>query len=56
MFLLFCMIYLIPGDPASVALGPRATEAMKEALRTWLWISIAVSARIVSRSTALTAG
>ncbi len=33
MFLLFCMIYLIPGDPASVALGPRATEAMREALR-----------------------
>jgi peptide/nickel transport system permease protein len=27
------MIYLIPGDPASVALGPRASEAMKEALR-----------------------
>jgi peptide/nickel transport system permease protein len=33
MVLLFCMIYLIPGDPASVALGPRATEAMREALR-----------------------
>ncbi|MBF9029751.1 ABC transporter permease subunit [Rhodobacterales bacterium HKCCE3408] len=33
MALLFCMIYLIPGDPASVALGPRASEAMKEALR-----------------------
>ena len=33
MFLLFCMIYLVPGDPASVALGPRATEAMREALR-----------------------
>ncbi len=33
MLLLFCMIYLIPGDPASVALGPRATDAMKEALR-----------------------
>jgi peptide/nickel transport system permease protein len=33
MALLFCMIYLIPGDPASVALGPRATAAMKEALR-----------------------
>ena len=33
MLLLFCMIYLIPGDPAAVALGPRATEAMKEALR-----------------------
>ena len=33
MFILFCMIYLVPGDPASVALGPRATDAMKEALR-----------------------
>lgn len=32
MLLLFCMIYLIPGDPAAVALGPRATEAMREAL------------------------
>ena len=32
MAILFCLIYLIPGDPASVALGPRATEAMKEAL------------------------
>ena len=33
MLLLFVMIYLIPGDPAAVALGPRATEAMREALR-----------------------
>ena len=33
LFLLFTMIYLIPGDPAAVALGPRATEAMREALR-----------------------
>ncbi len=33
MFLLFAMIYVIPGDPASVALGPRATQEMKEALR-----------------------
>ncbi|MYK32477.1 MAG: ABC transporter permease [Boseongicola sp. SB0670_bin_30] len=33
MLLLFCMIYLIPGDPAAVALGPRATEAMREGLR-----------------------
>ncbi len=33
MFLLFSMIYLIPGDPAAVALGPRATEAMRETLR-----------------------
>lgn len=33
MFILFCMIYLIPGDPASVALGPRATDEMRAALR-----------------------
>ncbi|MDE0306455.1 MAG: ABC transporter permease [Albidovulum sp.] len=33
MLLVFSMIYLIPGDPAAVALGPRATEAMREALR-----------------------
>lgn len=33
MLILFSMIYLIPGDPAAVALGPRATAAMREALR-----------------------
>ena len=33
MLILFSMIYLIPGDPAAVALGPRATEAMREGLR-----------------------
>lgn len=33
MALLFGMIYLVPGDPASIALGPRATPEMKEALR-----------------------
>jgi peptide/nickel transport system permease protein len=33
MLILFCMIYLIPGDPAAVALGPRATAAMRETLR-----------------------
>lgn len=33
MTFLFAMIYLIPGDPASVALGPRATPAMVESLR-----------------------
>ena len=29
MTLLFSMVYLVPGDPASIALGPRATAAMK---------------------------
>ncbi|MSP81484.1 MAG: ABC transporter permease [Alphaproteobacteria bacterium] len=33
MAMLFFMIYLVPGDPASIALGPRATPEMKLALR-----------------------
>ncbi|RMF37364.1 MAG: ABC transporter permease [Alphaproteobacteria bacterium] len=33
MAILFIMIFLVPGDPASVALGPRATPEMVEALR-----------------------
>ncbi|MGH6719479.1 MAG: ABC transporter permease [Alphaproteobacteria bacterium] len=33
MAILFFMIYLVPGDPASIALGPRATPEMREALR-----------------------
>lgn len=31
---LFCLIYVIPGDPVSMALGPRATEAMRSELMT----------------------
>jgi len=30
---LFLMIYIIPGDPLSVALGPRANPVQVEALR-----------------------
>lgn len=30
---LFAMIHMVPGDPASVMLGPRATPALREALR-----------------------
>ena len=33
MTLLFSMVYLVPGDPASIALGPRATAAMKATFR-----------------------
>ncbi len=29
---LFCLIYVIPGDPISMALGPRATDAMRAEL------------------------
>src|SRR5882762_1198035 len=34
MALLFVMIYLIPGDPARVALGPRATQALIDELHS----------------------
>jgi peptide/nickel transport system permease protein len=30
---LFVMIQFVPGDPANVMLGPRATPELKEALR-----------------------
>lgn len=33
MTILFSMVYLLPGDPATLALGPRATPAMKEQLK-----------------------
>jgi peptide/nickel transport system permease protein len=36
--LLFAMIYVIPGDPARVALGPRASEAMLAAFRARMGI------------------
>ena len=32
MTMLFSMIYVVPGDPASIALGPRATSEMKAQL------------------------
>ncbi len=31
--ILFCMIFLVPGDPAVIALGPRASAEIKEAFR-----------------------
>ena len=33
MSILFLMIHLVPGDPVSIALGPRATPEMREAYR-----------------------
>jgi peptide/nickel transport system permease protein len=33
MVMLFSLVYVIPGDPASVALGPRATDEMRAELR-----------------------
>jgi peptide/nickel transport system permease protein len=34
MTMLFSLVYVVPGDPASIALGPRATDEMKQELRT----------------------
>ena len=34
--LIFCVARIIPGDPARIALGPRATEAMVEQMRARL--------------------
>ncbi|MDR6953221.1 peptide/nickel transport system permease protein [Ancylobacter sp. 3268] len=31
--ILFCLIYLVPGDPATIALGPRASAEQKELFR-----------------------
>lgn len=33
LLILFCLVYAVPGDPAAIALGPRATEAQKIAFR-----------------------
>ncbi|AZB56933.1 ABC transporter permease [Cereibacter sphaeroides] len=33
LLILFCLVYAVPGDPATIALGPRATEAQKIAFR-----------------------
>ncbi len=32
MLVMYAMVFLVPGDPASLALGPRATPALKQAL------------------------
>lgn len=32
MLAMYAMVFLVPGDPASVALGPRASPALKAAL------------------------
>ena len=31
--ILFCLIYLVPGDPATIALGPRASAEQKDVFR-----------------------
>ena len=43
---LFCMIYLLPGDPASVMLGPRATPELIAALNKTLGLDQPVYIRL----------
>jgi peptide/nickel transport system permease protein len=43
---LFSLIYLLPGDPASVMLGPRATPTMVEALKKSLGLDQPVYVRL----------
>lgn len=45
---LFCAVYVIPGDPASIALGPRATAAMKEAFRARMGLDRPLLVQVVS--------
>jgi peptide/nickel transport system permease protein len=48
MALLFVMIYLIPGDPARVALGPRATQALIDELHSRMGLDKPVWVQIVN--------
>lgn len=43
---LFFMIHVVPGDPASVMLGPRATAEMKEALRVKMHLNESIFVQI----------
>jgi peptide/nickel transport system permease protein len=46
--LLYGMIHLVPGDPASAMLGPRATPEMKEALRVRMGLDRPFVIQVVS--------
>lgn len=46
MLAMCAMVFLVPGDPASLALGPRATPALKELLRERMGLDQPVLAQI----------
>jgi peptide/nickel transport system permease protein len=48
MTVLFSLAYVIPGDPASIALGPRATPEMKEALRERMGLDQPIPAQLLN--------
>ena len=43
---MFVMIHAVPGDPANVMLGPRATPEIKEALRARLHLDQPLSTQL----------
>lgn len=47
LILLFSLVYVIPGDPASVVLGPRATPAMRQELRARMGLNLPVPEQIL---------
>ena len=47
MTLLFSVIYVIPGDPATIVLGPRAKPEMREALRMEMGLDQPIPVQIV---------
>jgi peptide/nickel transport system permease protein len=46
LIMLFSLVYVIPGDPASVALGPRATPEMRQELRARMGLDKPVPVQI----------
>lgn len=48
MTVLFSLVYVIPGDPASIALGPRATPEMKAALAVKMGLDQPLPTRLVN--------
>jgi peptide/nickel transport system permease protein len=47
MTVMFSLVYVIPGDPASIALGPRATPEMRQALTARMGLDKPVPVQIV---------
>lgn len=56
MTILFSMVYLLPGDPATIALGPRATPAMKEALKVEMGLDRPVPVQLMNFFTRVATG
>ena len=46
MIAMYGMVFLVPGDPASIALGPRATPELKELLRVRMGLDQPVAVQI----------